>query len=128
MNASPTGIRGICPNCHTPLQLQPWQLNALVIEEPFACDRCQAALRLDCPRQLKRLRSLGTLHLIHAGTLVLVIAALLIVLVVEKMGLIGQAWQWTISLGALLTYGLVRVHAWRERRMAVTLHVLRSER
>lgn len=128
MNASPTGIRGICPNCRAPLQLQPWQLNALAIDEPFACHQCQAALQLDCPRQLKRLRGLGTLSLIHAATLVLVFAALLIVLVVEKMGLISQAWQWAISLGALLIYGGVHLYAWRERRMAVTLQVARGGR
>lgn len=125
MNASPTGIRSVCPNCRAPLQLQPWQLNALVIDEPFACHQCQAALRLDGPKQLRRLRSLGTLSLIHAAALVLMVATLLIGLVVAKMGLINLGWQWAISLGALLLYGGVRLHAWRERRQLVTLQAVR---
>lgn len=125
MNASPPGIRSECPNCRAPLQLQPWQLNALAIDEPFACHQCQAALRLDGTGQLRRLRRLGTLSLIHAAALVLVVATLLIGLVVEKMGLISQGWQWAISFGALLGYGGVWVHAWRERRQVVRLQAVR---
>ena len=83
MNASPTGIGSECPNCRAPLQLQPWQLNALVIDEPFACQQCQAALRLEGTEQLRRLRRLGTLSLIHAAALVLAVATLLI----------GGAWR-----------------------------------
>lgn len=125
MNASPTGIGSECPNCRAPLQLQPWQLNALVIDEPFACQQCQAALRLEGTEQLRRLRRLGTLSLIHAAALVLAVATLLIGVVVEKMGLISQGGQWAISLGALLGYGGVWMHAWRERHQVVRLQAVR---
>ncbi|SEN49520.1 hypothetical protein SAMN04487857_1197 [Pseudomonas sp. ok272] len=119
MSAAPTGIKGRCAHCQYTLVLKPWQLNAMAINEPFACHHCHKALQLSCPTQIRRFKSLDTLTLLRASMRVMVAAALLVALVMEWVGMLSVIEQLNFSLVAVFIYFVVMRYA--RHRQLVTL-------
>eukprot|EP01030_Chromulinospumella_sphaerica_P018739 gene18739-18609_t len=84
MTATTPGVKGHCAHCDITFVLKPWQLNAIALNEPFDCPYCHKVLLLNCPRQLRQLKSLDNLALLRPSMLVLTCVALLVALVVES--------------------------------------------
>lgn len=109
MSAVTNGIQGHCVHCASTLLLEPWQLNAIAIHEAFACSHCHKALQLSDPKQIKRIKSLDSLAMLQASTLIMVCTALLVALVMEWVGMLSVTEQLNFSLIALLIYfGVIR--------------------
>ena len=96
------GIQGHCAHCASILRLEAWQLNAIAINESFACAHCHKALELSDPRQIKRFKSLDSLAMLRASTLVMVCTAVLVALVMEWIGMLSVVEQLNFSLIAIL--------------------------
>lgn len=126
MSAATIGILGRCAHCQRTLLLEPWQLNAIAINEAFTCSYCEKALQLNDPQQLKRFKSLDSLALLRASTLVMVCTALLVALVMEWIGLLSVIEQLNFSLLAILVYfGVVRFARHRQH-ITLTLEAAKA--
>lgn len=126
MSAATIGILGRCAHCQRTLLLEPWQLNAIAINEAFTCSHCEKALELNDPQQLKRFKSLDSLALLRASTLVMVCTALLVALVMEWIGLLSVVEQLNFSLLAILVYfGVVRFARHRQH-ITLTLEAAKA--
>ncbi|ULT69949.1 hypothetical protein [Pseudomonas sp. BC42] len=110
-----SGIRGRCAHCQTLLDLEPWQLNAMALQEPFNCSHCHKPLKLSCPVQIKRLKSFGGLAGLRALMIVLCATLLLVTLVLEWLGLVSLTQQ--LSLSALMLLGYLLVMGIARRRL-----------
>ncbi|MHC8301817.1 hypothetical protein [Pseudomonas sp. ZS1P83] len=119
MSAATIGIQGHCAHCASTLVLEPWQLNAIAINESFACSHCHKALRLNDPKQIKRFKSLDSHALLRASTLIMVCTALLVALVMEWIRMLSVVEQLNFSLIAILVYFIV-IH-FAEHRQHITL-------
>lgn len=119
MSANTIGIQGHCAHCDRTLLLKPWQLNAIAINEAFTCSHCHKTLQLSDPKQIKRFKSLDSLALLRASTLVMVCTALLVALVMEWIGILSVIEQLNFSLIAILVYFVVV--QWARRRQHMTL-------
>ncbi|VVO09748.1 hypothetical protein [Pseudomonas fluorescens] len=126
MTATTMGIKGHCAHCQITLVLKPWQLNAIAINEAFACANCQRTLQLSCPKQLRRLKSLDSLGMLRAGMLVLICTALLVALVMEWVGLISVVAQLNFSLIAILLYFIILRFARHRQRMTLILQAAKA--
>lgn len=104
MSFATTGIQGHCAHCGSTRLLEPWQLNAIAINEAFSCSHCHKALQLSDPTQIRRIKSLDSLAMLRASTLVMVCTALLVALVMEWVGLLSVVEQLNFSLVAILIY------------------------
>lgn len=119
MSVVTTGVQGHCAHCGCTHPLEPWQLNAIAIHEAFPCSHCHRTLELNDPRQIKRIKSLDSLAMLRASTLVMVCTALLVALVMEWVGLLSVVEQVNFSLGAILIYFVVVQYA--RHRQHITL-------
>ncbi|QBR30229.1 MULTISPECIES: hypothetical protein [Pseudomonas] len=104
MSVVTLGVQGRCAHCQTTQVLKPWQLNAIAINEPFTCNHCQKTLKLRCPVQIKRFKSLDSLGLLRFSASVTVCTALLVALVMEWIGLLNVTEQLNASLIVLFVY------------------------
>ncbi|NBF02458.1 hypothetical protein GV819_09135 [Pseudomonas sp. Fl5BN2] len=116
-----SGVLGRCAHCQTFLDLEPWQLNAMAMQESFNCIHCHKPLRLDCPEQIKRLKSLGSFATLRAMMIVLCATVLLVTLVLEWVGLLSLRQQLSISALMLGSCLLVLVVARRRQRRPLLL-------
>jgi hypothetical protein len=116
-----SGIQGRCAHCQTLLELEPWQLNAMALQEPFNCHHCHTPLKLSCPQQIKRLKSLGSLATLRATMIVLCATVLLVTLVLEWVGLVSLGQQLSVSTLMLASYLLVMGVARRRQRRPLLL-------
>ncbi|WP_047283897.1 MULTISPECIES: hypothetical protein [Pseudomonas] len=116
-----SGIQGRCAHCQTLLELEPWQLNAMALQEAFNCSHCHKPLKLSCPDQIKRLRSLGSLATLRATMIVLCATVILVTLVLEWVGLVSLAQQLSVSALMLVSYLLVMMAARRRQRRPLQL-------
>lgn len=126
MTATTIGIKGRCAHCQITLALKPWQLNAIAINETFACLHCQKALQLNCPKQLKRLKSLDSLTMLRASMILLTSTTLLVALVMEWVGFISVMEQLNSSLIALLLYFIILRFARHRQRMTLVLQAAKA--
>ncbi|MGF6200502.1 hypothetical protein [Pseudomonas laurylsulfatiphila] len=115
MSAATTGVQGRCAHCQRTLLLQPWQLNAIAINEAFACTHCRKHVQLRCPEQIKRFKSLDSFSLLRASLRVMVCTALLVALVMEWVGMLSVIEQLNASLIVLFVYFAV-VRYFRQRQ------------
>lgn len=120
------GVKGRCVQCNVTLELKAWQLNAIAIDEPFACLHCRTVVHVRCARQQRQFKSLDGLALLKPGMLVLVCVALLVALVAEWVGLIGVVAQFNLSLIAVFLYFAILRYASHKQRMILTLHAANS--
>jgi hypothetical protein len=126
MSAVTIGIQGHCAHCESTLLLKPWQLNAIAINEAFTCSHCQKALKLNDPKQIKRFKSLDSLALLRASTLVMVCTALLVALVLEWIGMFSVVEQLNFSLLAIFVYFAVMRFARHRLHMTLTLEAAKA--
>jgi hypothetical protein len=103
------------------LLLQPWQLNAIAIDEAFACTHCQKQLQLRCPEQIRRFKSLDSFSLLRASLRVMVCTALLVALVMEWVGMLSVIEQLNASLIAIFAYFAVIRYFRQRQRQHLTL-------
>src|SRR5690349_1502435 len=115
MSAARIGIQGRCAHCQRTLRLQPWQLNAIAINEAFTCTHCQKRVQLCCPEQLRRFKSLDSFSLLRASLRMMVCTALLVALVMEWLGMLSVIEQLNTSLIAIFVYFAV-VRYFRQRQ------------
>ncbi|WP_223546241.1 hypothetical protein [Pseudomonas sp. A-B-19] len=115
MSAATIGIQGRCAHCQRTLRLQPWQLNAIAINEAFTCTHCQKRVQLCCPEQLRRFKSLDSFSLLRASLRMMVCTALLVALVMEWLGMLSVIEQLNTSLIAIFVYFAV-VRYFRQRQ------------
>ncbi|WP_419736942.1 hypothetical protein [Pseudomonas sp. COR18] len=115
------GINGVCAHCNGTFPLSAWHLNAIAINESFACRCCNRPLQLDCPQQFKRFKALDALSVLKASMVVLIGASLLVALVCEWIGLISLVEQLNFSLLALLLYFATLRYAHARQRMTLIL-------
>ncbi|MGF6096667.1 hypothetical protein [Pseudomonas sp. 18175] len=118
------GIKGHCAHCDITFVLKPWQLNAISIEEPFDCPYCQRILQLNCPRQLRQLRTLDHWALVRPSMVVLTCVVLIVALVAEWVGLISLVGQFNVSLVVLLVHFLALRYARYRQRITLELQVV----
>ncbi|QXI31385.1 hypothetical protein HU752_005410 [Pseudomonas vanderleydeniana] len=122
------GINGVCAHCNGTFPLSAWHLNAIAINESFACGCCNKAVQLNCPQQLKRFRALDSLSMLKASMIVLIGTSLLVALVCEWIGLISVVEQLNFSLLALLLYfATLRYARYRQRLTLILQPVVRSD-
>ncbi|MFW0757570.1 hypothetical protein ACN1C3_23055 [Pseudomonas sp. H11T01] len=126
MTSAIIGIKGQCAHCQITLALKPWQLNAIAINEAFACAHCQKALQLRCPKQLKRLKSLDSLTMLRASMILLVSTTLLVALVMEWVGVISVVEQLNFSLIAVFLYFIILGFARHRQRMTLILQAAKA--
>lgn len=126
MTAATMGIKGRCAHCQITLALKPWQLNAIAINEAFACSHCQKELQLSCPKQLKRLKSLDSLAMLRASMILLISTTLLVALVMEWVGLISVVEQLNFSLIAILLYFIILGFARHRQRVTLNLQAAKA--
>ncbi|EJM87905.1 hypothetical protein [Pseudomonas sp. GM60] len=126
MSFATTGIQGHCAHCGCTLLLEPWQLNAIAIHEAFACSHCHKALQLSDPKQIRRIKSLDSLAMLRASTLVMVCTALLVALVMEWVGLLSVVEQLNFSLIAILVYFAVIRFARHRQHMTLILEAAKA--
>jgi hypothetical protein len=126
MSAVTIGIQGHCAHCGSTLLLKPWQLNAIAINEAFTCSHCQKALQLNDPKQIKRFKSLDSLALLRASTLIMVCTALLVALVLEWIGMFSVVEQLNFSLLAIFVYFAVMRFARHRQHMTLTLEAAKA--
>ncbi|MBN0978134.1 hypothetical protein JTY93_22525 [Pseudomonas hygromyciniae] len=124
MTETAAGVKGHCAHCDITFALKPWQLNAIALDEPFDCPYCHKVLQLNCPKQLRQLKSLDNLALLRPSMLVLTSVALLVALVVEWVGLISKIGQLNVSLVAILIHFLTLRHARHRHRMTLMLQAV----
>ncbi|TFY92426.1 hypothetical protein DYL59_00255 [Pseudomonas kairouanensis] len=118
------GIKGHCAHCDITFELKPWQLNAIAIEEPFDCPYCQRILQLNCPRQLRRLKTLDHWALVRPSMVVLTCMVLIVALVMEWVGLISVVGQLNVSLAVLLVHFVALRYARYRQRLTLELQVV----
>ncbi|MFS1288897.1 hypothetical protein ACLRDI_14345 [Pseudomonas piscis] len=116
-----SGVLGRCAHCQALLDLEPWQLNAMAMQEPFACKHCHKPLKLDCPEQIKRLKTLGSFATLRALLIVLCATVLLVSLALQWIGLLERTLQLGISALVLVGYLLVMTVAGRRQRRPLLL-------
>jgi Flp pilus assembly protein TadB len=126
MSVATNGVRGHCAHCARTLPLEPWQLNAIAINEAFACSHCHKALQLSDPKQIKRIKSLDSLAILQASTLIMVCTALLVALVMEWVGLLSVVEQLNFSLIAILIYFLVVQYARQRQHITLILQAAKA--
>ncbi|EJM94340.1 MULTISPECIES: hypothetical protein [unclassified Pseudomonas] len=126
MSFATTGIQGHCAHCGCTLLLKPWQLNAIAIHEAFACSHCHKALQLSDPKQIRRIKSLDSLAMLRASTLVMVCTALLVALVMEWVGMLSVVEQLNFSLIAILVYFAVIRFARHRQHMTLILEAAKA--
>lgn len=126
MSAATLGILGRCAHCQRTLLLEPWQLNAIAINEAFTCSHCEKALQLRDPQQIKRFKSLDALAWLRASTLIMVCTALLVALVMEWVGLLSVVEQLNFSLLAILVYFAVVRFARHRQHITLTLEAAKA--
>jgi Flp pilus assembly protein TadB len=126
MSAATLGVHGRCAHCQSTLLLEPWQLNAIAINEAFTCSRCEKTLQLSDPQQIKRFKSLDSLAILRASTLVMVCTAVLVALVMEWLGMLSVMEQLNFSLIAILVYFLVVRFARNRQHMTLILDAARA--
>ncbi|KOY01217.1 hypothetical protein [Pseudomonas nunensis] len=126
MSAATIGILGRCAHCQRTLLLEPWQLNAIAINEPFTCSHCENTLQLNDPKQIRRFKSLDSLALLRASTLVMVCTALLVALVMEWVGMLSVMEQLNFSLLAIFVYFAVVRFARHRQHITLTLEAAKA--
>lgn len=126
MTVASLGIKGRCAHCQSTLDLKPWQLNAMAINETFACSQCQKSLRLSCPTQIKRLKALDSLAMLRASLRVMIATALLVALVMEWVGLLTVIEQLNFSLIAVFIYFVVMLIARRRQHLTLLLQAAKA--
>lgn len=126
MSVAISGIQGHCAHCGSTLVLEPWQLNAIAIKESFACSHCHKALQLNDPKQIRRLKSVDSLAMLRASTLVTVCTALLVALVMEWVGILSVVEQLNFSLIAILLYFVVVQFARHRQHMTLILEAAKA--
>jgi Flp pilus assembly protein TadB len=126
MSAATMGIHGRCAHCQSTILLEPWQLNAIAINESFTCTHCAKALRLSDPKQIKRFKSLDSLAMLRASTLVMVCTAVLVALVMEWLGMLSVMEQVNFSLLALFVYCVVVRFARHRQHMTLLLDAAKA--
>jgi hypothetical protein len=126
MSFATTGIQGHCAHCGCTLLLEPWQLNAIAIHEAFACSHCHKTLQLSDPKQIRRIKSLDSLAMLRASTLVMVCTALLVALVMEWVGMLSVVEQLNFSLIAILVYFAVIRFARHRQHMTLILEAAKA--
>jgi Zn ribbon nucleic-acid-binding protein len=126
MSVATTGVQGRCAHCQRTLRLQPWQLNAIAINEAFACAHCQKHVQLRCPEQIKRFKSLDSFSLLRASLRVMVCTALLVALVMEWLGMLSVIEQLNASLIAIFVYFAVVRYFRRRQHLTLILEAARA--
>jgi Zn ribbon nucleic-acid-binding protein len=126
MSATTTGVQGRCAHCQRTLLLQPWQLNAIAINEAFACAHCRKHVHLRCPEQIKRFKSLDSFSLLRASLRVMVCTALLVALVMEWVGMLSVIEQLNASLIVLFVYLAVVLYFRRRQHLTLILEAARA--
>ncbi|VVN24583.1 hypothetical protein PS858_04404 [Pseudomonas fluorescens] len=126
MSFATTGIQGHCAHCGNVRLLEPWQLNAIAINEAFSCSHCHKALQLSDPKQIRRIKSIDSLAMLRASTLVTVCTALLVALVMEWVGLISVVEQLNFSLVAILIYCVVIQYARHRQHITLILEAAKA--
>lgn len=126
MSAVTIGVQGHCAHCGSTLLLKPWQLNAIAINEAFSCSHCEKALQLNDPQQIKRFKSLDSLALLRASTLVMVCTALLVALVLEWIAILSVIEQLNFSLLAIFVYFIVMRFARHRQHLTLTLEAAKA--
>ncbi|AWY42731.1 hypothetical protein DKY63_23615 [Pseudomonas putida] len=126
MPVATLGIQGHCAHCQRTLLLEPWQLNAISINEAFTCSHCQKALQLNDPRQIKRLKSLDSLAMLKASLLVMICTALLVALVLEWIGMLSVVEQINFSLVAIFIYFIAMRFARQRQHMTLILEAAKA--
>ncbi len=126
MSVAITGIHGQCAHCASICLLAPWQLNAIAINEAFPCSHCHKALKLSDPKQIRRIKSLDSLALLRASTLVMVCTAMLVALVMEWVGLLSVIEQINFTLVAILIYLVVVQYARQRQHITLILEAARA--
>ncbi|MFL1528882.1 hypothetical protein [Pseudomonas sp. O230] len=126
MSFATTGIQGHCAHCGNTRRLEPWQLNAIAINEAFSCSHCHKALQLSDPKQIRRIKSLDSLAMLRASTMVMVCTALLVLLVMEWVGLLNVVEQLNFSLIAILVYFVVIRFARHRHHMTLILEAAKA--
>ncbi|EJM44434.1 hypothetical protein PMI26_02001 [Pseudomonas sp. GM33] len=126
MSAATTGVQGRCAHCQRTLLLQPWQLNAIAINEAFACAHCRKHVQLRCPEQIKRFKSLDSFSLLRASLRVMVCTALLVALVMEWVGMLSVIEQLNASLIVLFVYLAVVLYFRRRQHLTLILEAARA--
>ena len=121
MSVATMGIQGHCAHCASTLRLEAWQLNAIAINESFACTQCHKALELSDPKQIKRFKSLDSLAMLRATSLVMVCTAVLVALVMEWIGMLSVVEQLNFSLIAILVYYVVNQFARHRQHLTLIL-------
>ncbi|KJZ49060.1 MULTISPECIES: hypothetical protein [Pseudomonas] len=126
MSAATIGVQGRCAHCQRTLLLQPWQLNAIAINEAFTCTHCQKRVQLSCPEQIRRFKSLDSFSLLRASLRVMVCTALLVALVMEWVGMLSVIEQLNASLIVLFVYFAVVRYFRRRQHLTLILEVARA--
>jgi len=126
MSAATMGIHGRCAHCQNTLLLEPWQLNAIAINESFTCAHCAKSLQLRDPKQIKRFKSLDSLAMLRASTLLMVCTAMLVALVMEWLGMLSVMEQLNFSLIALFVYFAVIRFARHRQHMTLILDAAKA--
>ncbi|MGE8148222.1 hypothetical protein ACQKP7_23990 [Pseudomonas frederiksbergensis] len=126
MSAATIGILGRCAHCQRTLMLEPWQLNAIAINEAFTCSYCEKTVQLNDPKQIRRFKSLDSLALLRASTLIMVFTALLVALVMEWVGLLSVMEQLNFSLVAIFVYFAVVRFARHRQHITLTLEAAKA--
>ncbi|MFY0731190.1 hypothetical protein [Pseudomonas sp. NFX15] len=126
MSVATQGVQGHCAHCQRTLRLQPWQLNAISINEAFACAHCQKTVELRCPKQIKRFKSLDSFALLRASLRVMVCTALLVALVMEWLGMLSVIEQLNASLILILVYFVVIRYFRRRQHLTLILETARA--
>lgn len=126
MSVATQGVHGRCAHCQRTLRLQPWQLNAISINEAFACAHCQKPVELRCPKQIKRFKSLDSFALLRASLRVMVCTALLVALVMEWVGMLSVIEQLNASLISIFVYFVVVRYFRRRQHLTLILEAARA--
>ena len=126
MSVVTSGIQGRCAHCQRTLLLEPWQLNAISINEAFTCSHCQKALQLRDPKQIKRFKSLDSLAMLKASLLVMICTALLVALVMEWIGMLSVIEQLNYSLLAIFVYFVALGFARYRQHMTLILEAAKA--
>ncbi|WP_085718650.1 hypothetical protein [Pseudomonas sp. B28(2017)] len=126
MSVATTGVQGRCAHCQRTSRLQPWQLNAIAINEAFACAYCQKHLQLRCPEQIKRFKSLDSFSLLRASLRMMVGVALLVALVMEWVGMLSVIEQLNASLIAIFVYFAVIRYFRRRQHLTLILEAAKA--
>lgn len=126
MSTLTTGIQGYCAHCGCTHPLEPWQLNAIAIDESFPCAHCHKSLHLSDPKQIKQIKSLDSLAVLRASTLVMVCTAVLVALVMEWVGLLSVVEQVNYSLVAILIYFVVVQYARHKQHLTLILEAAKA--